>query len=80
MCAQKLGDPRGTKRVADYVVVANYYRDGSRSAEWKKPISGGKRKARLRNQQRATEMLKGKRYNADAISVGEKAGFSMRAA
>jgi hypothetical protein len=38
MCAQNPGDPRKTKRVADYVVVANYRglsirEDGSRSAQ-----------------------------------------------
>jgi len=38
MCAQKPGDPRKTKRVVDYVVVANYRglsirEDGSRSAQ-----------------------------------------------
>ena len=67
MCAQKPGDPRKTKRVADYVVVANYRvlsireRTEAEVLNVMKSMFREEEGAMLCNQQRATEWLKGRR-------------------
>ncbi|KAE9375331.1 hypothetical protein N431DRAFT_199154 [Stipitochalara longipes BDJ] len=78
MCAQKPGDPRKTKRVADYVVVANYRvvsigEDRSRSAQCNEIDFREEEGAKLCNQQRATEGLKGRRRRVVFVLLDDAA-------
>jgi hypothetical protein len=82
MCAQKPGEPRETKRVTDYVVVALeiteccLFEDGSRSAQCNEIDFREEESAMLCNQQRETDELKRqKARDCCSVLVDQRAGW-----